>query len=388
MRGDEQSVNTLGGRLKMRVLHVSPSFARREGGPSEVLRGLLPALSRRGIDWTVATTNKGAVAADDEFGDQPNVHVFKSRWLPRWTFSASMLIAMPKLIRNSDVVHIHSIHSFPSTVAMRLCAYMKVPYVLEPHGALNHFHIAQGSLKKRLYTAVLDRRGIRGLGAAIYSSRIEEVEGATFLPTVPARRMTLGVSSDLLEVSPAPTREDVVLFLGRVTEKKRLDLVIAAMQRDKFPAKLSLVVAGPIDPRLSYDPIELAAEAGLSDRITFLGQVDSVQRLRLLTTALVFVLPSEDESFGMAVAEALASGCRVVATDRVGSAVEAAAGGGLRITRLDADDLAESIASVSYTSHGAEMTEVGRKFAHQNFTWDRAADQAVEIYRSVLIFKK
>lgn len=371
----------------MKVLHVSPSFARREGGPSEVLRGLLPVLASKGVEWTVATTDKGVVSADDEFGGQANVHVFRSKWLPRWTFSAAMLFALPRLIRANDVVHIHSVHTFPSSIAMRISARLKVPYVLEPHGALDKFHIGQGGVKKRLYSALVDSRGVRSLSGAIYSSEIEETEGTAFWPRVAAMQMTLGVSPDLLEAETATIREDTVLFLGRVTEKKRLDLVIAAMQSERFPASLRLIVAGPLDPRLSYDPVKLVKDAGLSARVSFLGQVDSARRLDLLTTALVFVLPSEDESFGMAVAEAMASGCRVISTSRVGSAVAAAAGGGLRMTRLDADDLAENVASVSFSQAGSEMATIGRIFARENFTWDRAADQAIAIYRSLIASK-
>ncbi|PRY64663.1 glycosyltransferase involved in cell wall biosynthesis [Glaciihabitans tibetensis] len=364
---------------------MSPSFARREGGPSEVLRGLLPALSKRDVSWQVATTDKGALESDEDFASLSDVRVFSSRILPSWTFSAGMVIPLREMISHADIVHIHSIHTFPTTVTMLLCRIMRVPYVLEPHGALDRYHLGQRGWKKRIYTRTIDRFGLKRLAAVVYSSDREESDGRSFLPGVVSTRMTLGVAPNLLSLEAADRDQSMVLFLGRVTEKKRVDLLIRAMSHAAMPEHAELVIAGPVDTRLQYDPQALAVELGVGHRVRFLGQVDSAARASLLSRASVFVLASEDESFGMAVAEALAVGCAVACSKHVGIAHEAERAGGAVIIDLDPDDIARKVARLLDDDHYRnKISQAGQSLARRRFTWDEASTDAVSLYQSVL----
>ncbi|MET0990542.1 MAG: glycosyltransferase [Glaciihabitans sp.] len=371
----------------MRVLHVAPSFARRDGGPSEVLRGLLPALSDRGISWTLVATDKGATPDDDDLRLDERTTAVRSRLLPRWTFAWGLRRPLRQAIVDSDIVHIHSVHTFPSSMAMSLARRHRKPYVLEPHGALDTYHLGKGAAMKRLYSRLIDRRGLRHLSAAVYSSTMEMNQGKQFLPTVPSYVMPLGVAQDLFDVPLAKNREPArILFLGRVTEKKRLDLVLKALSTPKLrSSNVKLVVAGPLDPRLEYDPSTLARELGVEPRVEFLGQVDSNTRSHLLSTSAAFVLPSEDESFGMAVAEALAAGCPVICSDHIGIAKRAADEGALVISELSESGLAGAIEAVLSDPHSsAEMAMRGRRYAHANFTWAIAAERISIAYDEVL----
>jgi glycosyltransferase involved in cell wall biosynthesis len=370
----------------VKIVHVSPSFARREGGPSEVLRGLMPALEARGVDWQVVTTDKGLTHSDEEFARNGRVHVAKSRYLKSWTFSLGILPLLIRSIKGCDAVHIHSIHTFPSSAAMMIARFFRKPFVLEPHGSLDSYHLRQGNAKKLLYSSLVDGRSLRQVSGLIYSSKMELEEGRAFLPNAPSFLMTLGVSRDLLDIPDNPSRsKSTILFLGRVTDKKRLDLLIEALATGPLKNTSSrLIVAGPIDPRLSYSPASLAVELGVADRIDFLGQVDSDERRKLLFESTVFALPSEDESFGIAVAEALAAGCPVVCSNRVGIAPEAAASGALVLSTLSASDLADHLSKVLIsTPDQLKLSSRGRGFAADTFTWDRSAEQAIEIYSTV-----
>jgi glycosyltransferase involved in cell wall biosynthesis len=267
---------------------------------------------------------------------------------------------------------------------MALCRVMRVPYVLEPHGALDAYHLNKGGRMKRMYSRTIDRFGLGGVQAVIYSSDLEQGNGESFLPKARAHRMTLGVPADISSGVRFTSRDRVVLFLGRITLKKRLDLVLESMASLKFPPDVELVVAGPRDPTLPYDPEAMAKTLGVEQRISFLGQVDAPLRRSLLSSASVFVLTSEDESFGMAAAEALAAGCAVVTSSGVGLSSDVAEKGGLAISALDSDALASTVADLfADENRRVEMAKLGHQYALSHFTWTQSASDISDLYESI-----
>jgi glycosyltransferase involved in cell wall biosynthesis len=252
---------------------------------------------------------------------------------------------------------------------------------------LDSYHWNQGRLKKAAYLNLVDRFGIRGLSGAFYSSEHEASQGRAILPTTPAFSLPLGVDADLFNSEGTRGGTDVfeILFLGRVTAKKRLDIVLTALAEPALrDIGIHLTVAGPIDGSLPYDPRALATKLGVLDRVTFLGQVDGERRKELLRRASVFVLPSEDESFGVAVAEAMSTGCAVITTAQVGIAPEAERNGALLISSLSATSLSQSISRLK--TDDTERTELGdraREFAQKRYSWPIAAQAAIDCYEQV-----
>lgn len=95
---------------------------------------------------------------------------------------------------------------------------------------------------------------------------------------------------------------------------KRIQDVVetfARIQRE-IPARLVLVGDGPERPRA----MERAEELGVTEHLLFLGKHQSVDEL--LACADLFLLPSKNESFGLAALEAMACGTPVIASDTGG----------------------------------------------------------------------
>jgi len=106
----------------------------------------------------------------------------------------------------------------------------------------------------------------------------------------------------------APNGERVLLHISNFRPVKRLPDVIAVFERvaRRMPAKLLLVGEGP-DWGAAKRQVE---EAGLGDRVHFLGRQDEVAPL--FAAADLFLLPSESESFGLVALEAMSCGVPVV----------------------------------------------------------------------------
>lgn len=112
-------------------------------------------------------------------------------------------------------------------------------------------------------------------------------------------------------VPPSGSRP-FLLAVGRLNRQKGFDVLIQAyaLVAAEFP-DLDLRIAG--DGPEADSLRQLALDAGLGDRVTFMGHVRNVTDL--MTQAFAFVLPSRYEGFPNVLLEALASGAATIATD-------------------------------------------------------------------------
>jgi glycosyltransferase involved in cell wall biosynthesis len=178
----------------------------------------------------------------------------------------------------------------------------------------------------------------------------------------------------------------VITFLGRISAKKGVPLLIEAFRRiaPAFP-QAQLVIAGPDDEDLGRDLRSSIATAGLVDRVTFLGVVTGIEKRALLQRSDVFVLASAAESFGIAVVEAMAVGCPVVVSPEVAiEDVVRRTGAGLVVDR-DPSAIANAIAAILSDSGRAEaMGRAGRRTVDQQFSWPVVATQMEAMYDAVV----
>jgi N-acetyl-alpha-D-glucosaminyl L-malate synthase BshA len=109
----------------------------------------------------------------------------------------------------------------------------------------------------------------------------------------------------------APDGEKIMVHVSNFRKVKRVEDVIHVYEKvqAKMPCKLMLIGDGPERQKME----ELCRKIGLCSEIRFLGKQDAVEEL--LAVADVFVLPSENESFGLAALEAMACEVPVVSTN-------------------------------------------------------------------------
>jgi glycosyltransferase involved in cell wall biosynthesis len=120
-----------------------------------------------------------------------------------------------------------------------------------------------------------------------------------------------------------------------------------------------------------------------ASRVHFAGSVSLEELIRLYARADLLVLPSVwRESYGLPVAESMASGVPVLASD-CGGVPELVANGvtGLLVPRLDVDALANAMRNmISDLSRLRQMGHASRQRAEQLLTWDRSAERLERVY--------
>ena len=184
------------------------------------------------------------------------------------------------------------------------------------------------------------------------------------------------------EGTPYADREAVVLFVGRRTASKRLDILYEAMRIvwEKFP-DVVLQLAGS-SPGVGADPaIWIAADS----RVKVINTPTEAEKDRLLGSARVVVSPSLTESFGITTLEAWAQGTPVVVADSpVNRSVVRQGLDGLVAAGASALDLGNAIVRVLDDAHLAEaMGRAAQIRAQTDFTWDSSAQDLEGLLQTV-----
>ncbi len=112
----------------------------------------------------------------------------------------------------------------------------------------------------------------------------------------------------------APEGEKILVHTSNFRKVKRIEDVIQTFKivQEKIPSKLLLVGDGPERPRLE----RLTRELGLYEHVRFLGKQDAIEEI--LAVADLFLIPSENESFGLAALEAMACEVPVISSNAGG----------------------------------------------------------------------
>lgn len=177
--------------------------------------------------------------------------------------------------------------------------------------------------------------------------------------------------------------DPVVLFVGRLEERKGVDILLKAFSMVPRQTRARLVLAGSGDPSPYASQ---AGELGITDSVTFLGFVEA-RNLRLLySTCDLFVLPSRLEGLGMAIQEAMAAGKPVVAT-RAGGMPEIVKSGenGLLVDPVNAGQLAEAMAALLQNADlRKSVGDRNSRAIREQFTWSRTARQTEQVYKGML----
>jgi polysaccharide biosynthesis protein PslH len=184
--------------------------------------------------------------------------------------------------------------------------------------------------------------------------------------------------------SGRPDPAGPVVTVARLSpEKDVANLVHATALAAGRAPQLSVAIAG--DGACRQDLERLATELGVSDRVTFLGQVSDVPAL--FARASMFVLPSRSEGIPLTALEAMACGVPVVAT-RVGGLPEVVddAVTGLLVPPADPAALAEAMVLLwNDPARGDRMAAAARRRAEERFDIRRMVREYEDLYRSAAV---
>lgn len=384
----------------MRVLHVIPYMHPSAGGPPVVVEQISRHLNNVGVNSEVVTTTKYCrgdasrlVQKIESYASVQMLSTMITGFGPKDTFT------LASAIKRADIVHLHTLWD-PVNVAVRLlCTRMRRPYTIMPHGMLDPYSLSVNSLRKQLYLKAFERRNIECAANIIFTTE-EERQLATRLPLgfPPSVVLPLGAEkppTDRRNLAahfeaefPESRNRRCLLFLGRLHPKKGLDRIIRILPAivAAFPGCL-LVIAGEGDSEYKDTLIKTIESMGLRDHTLITGILEGLAKWGAFAKAEVFLLPSRQENFAIAVAEAMQVGVPVVISDKVNiweGVMKAKGGIVLQENGIERRMGQEINNLLSDKDLLLRMGECARNYASEEFDWERCAKRYMRCYAGMI----
>jgi alpha-1,3-rhamnosyl/mannosyltransferase len=174
-----------------------------------------------------------------------------------------------------------------------------------------------------------------------------------------------------------------ILFMGTLSLRKNVGTLLEAYARlrARVPDAPPLVLAGPRTPESARWEAR-CDQPPLQNHVAITGYVDTERRLKLFADAVMLVLPSYEEGFGLPVLEAMACGVPVIVSSR-GSLPEVAGAAASPIDPDDAGGFTAAMQALLDPAAAAAAADRGRAQASR-YSWNACAAAALTAYASAM----
>ncbi|HEV2402801.1 MAG TPA: glycosyltransferase [Candidatus Saccharimonadales bacterium] len=292
------------------VIQVAPYYPSHLGGMERVAQSLSENLAERGFDIQVLTSDIAIASADS---DHLRVTRFKAFEFAHTPFAPGFIPAIFRIPKRS-IIHLHLTQAFYPELVLLVSKLRGIPYIV-------HFHLdlqPSGPLGWlfKVYKASVIRMVIRHAASVVVFSR-DQRAFVCEMYNLPEERIAIIPNGVGQEYFLHPRRyvkgPRKLLYVGRLSPQKRVQLLIRAMSLLRTKAELTIVGDGEDGAELKA----LAAELRLTN-VRFVGAKTPAKLLEYYKQADVFVLASEREGMPLVLLEAMAAGLPIVGANVIG----------------------------------------------------------------------
>jgi len=388
----------------MHILHLTPYYAPAYafGGVVRAVEGMAQALVAQGHQVTVLTTDaldqqSRYHRADDEVLN--GVRVIRCANVST-SLRGKLNLSTPRHMRqvaqailpDVDVVHIHEFRTVENLLVTPVAHDLNKPIVLSPHGTLN---LSTGRSRLKVGWDKMLSAGVAlriDHVIALVEPELEDVQ--TLWQTfgrrqIPTQFSIIPNGIHLDDFSNLPPADDfrekyglddapTVLFMGRLQQRKGVDILVKAFQLADVQDSRLLIV-GPDEGML--DTVRALTDG--DERIVITGYLGGDDRLKALSASDVFVLPAIGEGLSMAVLEAMGAGLPVILSHGCNMTDVEPNGAGF-VMDVSPDAIADKL-RLLLTDAGLrqQMGHASRQLITQKYTWEKVALKLDSVYQQV-----
>jgi glycosyltransferase involved in cell wall biosynthesis len=319
----------------MKILHIVSSINPKDGGISRAVDILAKGLSEFNYVNEILTLDDiNSKYISDNLSN--NIHAIGPTKTV-WGFTPLLKPWLNSNLCIFDILIIHGLwqyHSYATYKAWKNINGLKPRFFVMPHGMLDpYFQKAKGrqfkAIRNWFFWKLIENKIVNNADHLLFTCLTEKVLAKeTFKPYKPKSEIVIGLGSDappefnnrMTIAFNAKIGNSITgywLFISRIHEKKGVDLLIKAyLALAKEVVNLpALIIAGPgLETIFGKQILELAS---LNNNIYFPGMLTGDAKWGAFYNSEIFILPSHQENFGIAIVEAMACKIPVLITNKV-----------------------------------------------------------------------
>lgn len=387
------------GNIKIKVAMVISTYYPVWGGMQRQLYQIGKYLKREGVDFFILTRKTKGTAKYESVGGVPVYRVFvtnRSMILDSFLYTFFSWIWLIRNRSRFDVLHCYQIFS-PTTIGILTKLIIKEKKVIAKVTASNEFGEVN-ELKRMPFTKFR-------ISFFKFVDRFLIVN-----ESLKNELVTLGISSNLIKFVPNGVEipaesclgervkqrmreslklhyEKIVIFTGRLSEEKNLDILLLAWQRviKKYPAA-HLIILGEGCKERNIQPkiLHLRSSLGLEENVHLLGKVNNV--FDYLLASDIFILPSTSEGLSNSLLEAMAAGLGIIAGDNPGNRQLVKDGiNGILVKPGGEENIYSALSNLlGKEDYTRKLGENARQTVEDDFSMENIAAKYADIYRECL----
>jgi glycosyltransferase involved in cell wall biosynthesis len=355
----------------------------------------------------LAKTNEVHVFTSDRKGENiypleetfKNIHIHRSKTWFRYKY---YLAFYPGIIRNIlkydlDVLHVHSIGFFQHDLAVLIekLVHYKTKLVCTPYGpfmALGNYSFYQKILKfiylqlekpiNHLYDSVIQINPFQYEQLKYYGINKEKL---VLIPPASDEGIFKPINKKIRENLIKKFNFDkkfIIAYMGRIQKYKGLDQIINCLPHLKKEKNIVFAAIGE-DAGDKERLLALAKSLGVQENVIFTGRVSEEEKRALLGISEVFVFPSEQEAFGIAMLESMALGNAVVSTRTEGGRYLIKAENGFLYNFGDFESLGNLLKKLIQNNKLRQAMQVSNIKKAKIFSWKKSNHELIKLYKSL-----
>lgn len=377
----------------VKVSFLTSSVSRQAGGLFDAVRRMAQELCRIGDSVIVYSIRDSHTARDVTSWAPADVRLFEGKGPAAVGFSPDLRCAV--MASESDVFVTHGLWRYSSRVVSRWSSDRRKPYVVNPHGMLDPWAIANSRWKKWIAGVLYENRHLREASCirALCHPEAEAIRAYGMRNPICIIPNGVDLPANLLsEKQPAPWARvealhahKILFSIGRLHPKKNLAALLHAWRFLKNEeaqrcSEWKLVIAGWDELGYRDELQRLAVELAIDANVYFAGPLYGADKAAAYRNADAFILPSLSEGLPMAALEAhayqlpalLTRECNLPESFEAGAAIQIGTG---------AESIASGLRRLSAMSaeERMQMGARGRELAHRKFNWLALAREMHEV---------
>lgn len=378
-----------------RILHITHGVGRTSFGIGPIVLNLATIQQYLGNTVSIWCFDTPAEARHLEESYElltQTIHTFPVLGPHRLGYSPALEEMILEEGMSFDVVHQHGIWTGVSRAVNKWRTGTGHPTVISPQGSLEPFALRKSNWKKRLALMFYERENLQSVGCMQALSMQEVTDFRAFGLHSPIAIVPNGISDKWLSQyydsqrfrlkHNIPDEIRTMLFLGRITPKKGLPMLLHAMNRHRDLLRgWRLIIAGVDEFKHQQEIGALAEELALQSWVQFVGPQFDQDKRDAFAAADVFILPSHSEGAPVAILEALGAGVPVCTT-KASPWPELIMHNCGWWTDISVEAIADALLDVLHQPKPVLQTmgERGKRLVSEKYAWSHIAEQTLELY--------